>query len=67
MSRSEHDPRWEDDRAAYLLGALDDAEAAAFADHLSGCDRCRAELRWLAPAVSSIVPISSKFSAIPPA
>jgi anti-sigma-K factor RskA len=50
MSANDHMP-WEDDRAAYLLGALDDAEAAAFEGHLAGCERCRAELRWLAPAV----------------
>lgn len=50
MSASEH-MLWEDDRAAYLLGALDDRERAEFESHLAGCDRCRAELRWLQPAV----------------
>lgn len=56
MSATDHMP-WEDDRAAYLLGALDAAEVAAFEDHLAGCDRCRAELRWLAPALD-VLPAS---------
>lgn len=43
--------RWEDERAAYLLDALDPPELEAFEDHLAGCERCRAELRWLEPAV----------------
>ena len=56
MSTTDHMP-WEDDRAAYLLGALDDAEVVAFETHLAGCDRCRAELRWLQPAVD-VLPAS---------
>jgi anti-sigma-K factor RskA len=50
MSAIEHMP-WEDERAAYLLDALDDRERIEFETHLVGCDRCRAELRWLQPAV----------------
>src|SRR5262249_48914111 len=42
--------RRSDDLAAYLLGALDPAEAAELERHIEGCDRCRAELRWLEPA-----------------
>ena len=56
MSVVEHIP-WEDERAAYLLGALDDGERTAFEAHLTGCDRCRAELRWLQPAVD-VLPAS---------
>jgi anti-sigma-K factor RskA len=56
MSMTEHMP-WEDDRAAYLLGALDERELAEFESHLAGCDRCRAELRWLQPAVD-VLPAS---------
>jgi hypothetical protein len=51
VSTHEHDPYWEDERAVYLLGALDEAESALFEAHLADCDRCRAELRWLQPAV----------------
>ena len=40
-----------DDLAAYALGALTPEEATAFEGHLEGCDACRAELRWLTPAV----------------
>jgi anti-sigma-K factor RskA len=58
--------RWDDDRAAYLLGALDAAETAAFEDHLAGCERCRAELRWLAPAVD-VLPAAVEQLEPPPA
>lgn len=43
--------RWNDDLAAYAIGALDADAMAAFAKHLSECDRCRAELHRLAQAV----------------
>lgn len=64
MTASDHMP-WEDDRAAYLLGALDDREQAEFEAHLGGCDRCRAELRWLQPAVD-VLPASVKQLEAPP-
>ena len=57
--------RWEDERAAYLLGALDGAEATVFEAHLAGCDRCRAELRWLRPAVD-VLPASVEQLEPPP-
>jgi len=47
---TDHD-RYESLQAGYLLGALDAAEAADFERHLAGCDACRAELRWLTPAL----------------
>ncbi|NLT05824.1 MAG: anti-sigma factor [Solirubrobacterales bacterium] len=47
---SDHD-RYEDLQAGYLLGALADDELADFERHLAACDACRAELRWLGPAV----------------
>jgi anti-sigma-K factor RskA len=56
VSASEH-LRWEDDLAAYALGALDDPERRAFEAHLAGCDRCRTELRWLEPAID-VLPAS---------
>jgi anti-sigma-K factor RskA len=46
--------RWSEDLAAYALEALEPGEAAAFERHLAGCERCRAELRRLAPAVRSL-------------
>lgn len=51
--RNGHD-RWSEELAAYLLGALDPAEAAAFERHAEGCERCRAEARWLAPAMQAL-------------
>jgi anti-sigma factor RsiW len=51
-----HD-RWEDATAAYLLGALDDAERAGFEEHLAGCPACRAEVDELLPAARAL-PIS---------
>lgn len=56
MSAIEH-MQWEDERAAYLLDALDDPERTQFEAHLADCDRCRAELRWLQPAVD-VLPAS---------
>jgi len=35
------------DLAGYLLGALEPGEAAAFEEHLAGCDLCRAEVAEL--------------------
>ena len=50
MSERGHERR-SDDLAAYLLGALEPDEAAELERHLAGCEECRAELRWLRPAV----------------
>ena len=50
MSDDDH-TRWKDDVAAYVLGALEPEEAAELERHLEGCAECRAELRWLQPAV----------------
>ncbi len=48
---TKHESR-RDEIAAYLLGALDPEEAASLERHLAtGCVECRAELRWLEPAV----------------
>lgn len=48
---------WEDERAAFAVGALDPHEAGAFEGHLVHCDRCRAELLRLAPAIA-LLPLS---------
>jgi RNA polymerase sigma-70 factor (ECF subfamily) len=62
----EHDHRqWEDDIAAYALGALDESETARLELHLAGCQPCRADLRWLAPAVD-VLPASVEQVAPPP-
>jgi anti-sigma-K factor RskA len=50
MSEADH-TRWKDDVAAYVLGALEPGESAELERHLEGCADCRAELRWLRPAV----------------
>jgi anti-sigma-K factor RskA len=64
---NEHDHRqWEDDIAAYALGALDESETARLELHLAGCQSCRADLRWLTPAVD-VLPASVEQVEPPPA
>ena len=63
MSATDHD-RWSDDLAAYLLDALEPGEASALERHLAECTECRAELRWLAPAVERF-PSRSRWSSRP--
>jgi len=53
MNDSDH-TRWSEDLAAYMLGALEPGEAAGFEQHLEGCERCRAELRWFEPALQTL-------------
>lgn len=53
MNASDHN-RWSEDLAAYMLGALDPGEVAAFERHLDGCERCREEMRWLEPALQTL-------------
>lgn len=53
MNEREHEGR-RDELAAYLLGALEPGEAAALEQHLADCEECRAELRWLRPAVQML-------------
>ena len=50
MTETNHE-RWSEDVAAYMLGALEPAEAAELERHAEGCERCRPEIRWLTPAV----------------
>jgi anti-sigma-K factor RskA len=49
----EHE-RWSEELPAYLLGALPPVEADECERHLERCERCRAEARWLAPAVEQL-------------
>ncbi len=45
---------WSEDVVAYALGALEPERVAEFERHLEGCERCRNELRWFAPAVQAL-------------
>jgi hypothetical protein len=63
VNAQDHRP-FEDDLAAWMLGALDEPEAEAFERHLAGCERCQTDLRWLRPAVD-VLPAS--VTQIPPA
>lgn len=45
---------WSEDLAVYALGALEPERADELERHLEGCERCREELRWLAPAVQAL-------------
>jgi anti-sigma-K factor RskA len=63
--RADHE-RWRDTSGAYLLGALDDAERAAYEEHLLACPECREEVDELAPAVGAL-PMSVEPLAPPPA
>lgn len=51
---SEHHERYELDLAPYVLGALDEAEAAELRLHLEECERCRALVAWLQPALNAL-------------
>jgi anti-sigma factor RsiW len=43
-----------DSVAAYALGSLPATDAAAVAEHLQTCDRCREEYEFLRPAVTAL-------------
>jgi anti-sigma-K factor RskA len=53
MTEMNHE-RWNEDVAAYMLGALEPEEAAALERHAEGCERCREEIRWLTPALDAL-------------
>jgi anti-sigma-K factor RskA len=53
MSGIDHE-HWSEDLAAYMLGALEPEKAAELERHADGCERCRADLRWLTPAVDAL-------------
>src|SRR5829696_1548879 len=56
---------WQDATGAYVLGALDEVEQAAFEEHLVGCPACREEVDQLLPAAQAL-PISVDPVAPPP-
>jgi anti-sigma-K factor RskA len=51
---AEHDERWPDEVAAYLLGALDPQELEAFEHHLISCPVCRDDVSALTVVVDSL-------------
>jgi anti-sigma-K factor RskA len=53
MTETNHE-RWSEDLAAYMLGALEPEQAAELESHAEGCERCRAEIRWLTPALDAL-------------
>jgi hypothetical protein len=53
MTTNDHDARLEE-AVAFALNALDPDRIEDFKAHLATCDRCRQELRWLAPAVVAL-------------
>lgn len=53
MNNDGHE-RWKENLAPYVLGALEPTEAAELEGHLNDCERCRAEVRWLRPAVEAL-------------
>jgi anti-sigma factor RsiW len=55
--RPEHLPR-SDDAAAYVLGALDEAEAAEFLEHTEDCAICASELERLR-ATAAVLPLAA--------
>ncbi|MET0559659.1 MAG: anti-sigma factor [Solirubrobacterales bacterium] len=57
--------RWSEELAAYLLGGLEPEEMTAFERHAEGCERCRAEMRWLMPAMQAL-PESVERVEVPP-
>ena len=57
--------RFEDDAAAYLLGALEPGEERRFEEHLKRCARCRDEVAWL-EAARDVLPASVEQYAPPP-
>ena len=51
MAGDQEHRRYQEDLAAYLLGALEGEEARDFERHLAGCATCQVDERWLHTAV----------------
>jgi anti-sigma-K factor RskA len=65
VSEAPEHGRWEDELAAFALGALERPEADAMERHLGECERCQKRLRWLEPAVD-VLPASVEQLEPPP-
>jgi hypothetical protein len=48
---------WEEELAAYVLGALDEAERDEVEAHIAGCERCQGDLLWIGAAIE-VLPAS---------
>jgi anti-sigma-K factor RskA len=57
---------YEDELAAFMLGALEPEEDRAFAEHLAGCEHCQARERWLRASLE-VLPSSVEQHEAPPA
>jgi anti-sigma-K factor RskA len=64
MERDAHE-HYEDELAAYMLGALEPDEAVSFEAHLESCQRCQARERWLRSSVE-VLPASVEQIEPPP-
>jgi anti-sigma factor RsiW len=64
MSVEQHD-RFQEDVGAYLLGALEPPEQAAFEGHLATCPECRAEVEELRAAADALPRSVEPFAAPP--
>ena len=53
MSATDH-RHWQEEVAAYLLGALEPGDAAELERHVAGCAECQADMRHLRPAVDML-------------
>jgi anti-sigma-K factor RskA len=68
MSRSGHDgahDHWEDEAAAYALGALDGDELHRFEEHLAICGQCREQLAMMHRTLEAL-PAEAAARAAPP-
>lgn len=65
MNVNDHE-RYEDELAAFMLGALEPEEERVFVEHLGGCEHCQARERWLRASVD-VLPSSVEQLEPPPA
>jgi Anti-sigma-K factor rskA/Putative zinc-finger len=63
---SQEHQRYEDELAAYMLGALEPEEERVYVAHLAGCEHCQARERWLRASVE-LLPSSVEQHEAPPA
>ena len=54
MDEREHE-RLREDISAWVIGALEPAEAAALEEHMSTCESCARQARWLQPATGALL------------